>query len=65
MLIKSSQPYKFYYLSVLPVSTCAGISRQLHPLKVKDLMYGKIVGIKYNKAVYTAALVVCWWAVAV
>ena len=44
---KSSWAYVFNYPIVMPtdISRRAGIGRQLHPLKVKDLMKDKVIEI--------------------
>ena len=44
---ESSLAQKFNYPIVMPfnISRCAGIDRQLNPLKVKDLMKDKVIKI--------------------
>ena len=47
---KSSWAHKFNYPVLVPVniSRCAGIGRQLHPLKAKDLMKDKVIKIDWK-----------------
>ena len=50
---KSSRAHKFNYPIVMPVniSRCAGIDRQLHLLKAKDLMKDKVIKIDWKQDV--------------
>ena len=44
---KSSWAHKFHYPVLITVK-CAGIGRQLHPLKAKDLMKDRVIEIDWK-----------------